>query len=470
MLLLKNLRLGSHPGDRHGIAGGESRDAIGYAVAALNRLARSDLLDRMGLRKQTEHAFFALTRGGFRTATSAGRVFARAGKRGRAGHRAPHAPSRGVFDLTPPDDEQMLVDVVTELATEIVRPAAVDADVACAAPTEVLRAADEIGLPLLGVPESLGGVSEERAVLAGTLVAEALARGDLGLAVAALAPGAVATAIATWGTDEQQQTYLPAFTDPGADAGVPAASLALTEPRPLFDALDPQTTARRDGDALVLDGVKSMVPRGAAAELFVVGARVLGGRGDPPGGANVLVIVEAGTAGLSVEADPAMGVRAASLTTLTLDGVRVPESQVLGAVDGTTYAECVRLSRIAWCALSVGVGQAVLDYVTPYVKERQAFGEPIAHRQSVAFMVADIAIELQAMRLLTWKAAGRAAAGQDVARDVALARRLCAEKGMQIGLDGVQLLGGHGFVKEHPVERWYRDLRAISIMEGGVLV
>jgi alkylation response protein AidB-like acyl-CoA dehydrogenase len=130
----------------------------------------------------------------------------------------------------------------------------------------------------------------------------------------------------------------------------------------------------------------------------------------------------------------------------------------------------VRLSRLAWCGLAVGVGQAVLDYVRPYVKEREAFGEPIAHRQSVAFMVADIAIELQGMRLLTWKAAARAAQGKNFSREVALAHRLCADKGMRIGLDGVQLLGGHGFVKEHPVERWYRDLRSIAIMEGGVLV
>jgi alkylation response protein AidB-like acyl-CoA dehydrogenase len=457
MLLLKNLR----PGGRHGIARNESRDPIGHAVAVLNRLAQSELLDRVGLRKQAEQTVFTVTRGGFRTATTAGRAFARAGRRGKPGQRAATAATRGVFDLTPTEDEQMLVDVVTELATEVVRRAAAEADIACAAPGEVLKAANEIGLPLLGVPESLGGISEERAVMAGTLVAEALAKGDLGLAVAALAPGAVATAIATWGTDEQQQTYLPAFT--GDD--VAAAALALTEPRPLFDALEPRTTARRDGNDLVLDGVKSMVPRGAEAELFVVGARL--------DGHNVLVIVEAGTDGLSVEADPAMGVRAASMTTVTLEGVRVPESNVLGGLDGaasTTYAECVRLSRLAWCALSVGVGQAVLDYVTPYVKEREAFGEPIAHRQSVAFMVADIAIELQSMRLLTWKAAARAAAGQEFAREVALARKLCADKGMQIGLDGVQLLGGHGFVKEHPVERWYRDLRAISIMEGGVLV
>jgi alkylation response protein AidB-like acyl-CoA dehydrogenase len=454
MLQLKILQ----PGGRHGIASGESRDPIGYAVAAMNKLAQSDLLDRVGLRRHAEQTVFTMTRGGFRTATTAGRAFAKAGQRGTSGQRAATAQSRGVFDLTPTEDEQMLVDVVTELATEVVRPAAAEADVACAAPDHVLAAANEIGLPLLGVPEALGGISEERAVMAGTLVAEALAKGDLGLAVAGLAPGAVATAVATWGTDAQQQTYLPAFT--GND--VPAAALALTEPRTLYDALAPQTTATRDGDDLVLDGVKSMVPRGADAELFVVGARL--------DGANVLVIVEPGAHGLTVEADPAMGVRAASLTTLTLEGVRVPASNILGAVDGTTYAECVRLSRIAWCALSVGVGQAVLDYVTPYVQDREAFGEPIAHRQSVAFMVANIAIELQAMRLLTWKAASRAAAGKDVSRDVALARKLCGDKGMQIGLDGVQLLGGHGFVKEHPVERWYRDLRAISIMEGGVLV
>ena len=119
---------------------------------------------------------------------------------------------------------------------------------------------------------------------------------------------------------------------------------------------------------------------------------------------------------------------------------------------------------------AVGTGQAVLDYVTPYVKEREAFGEPIAHRQSVAFMVANIAIELQGMRLLTYKAAGRVAQGKDASREIALARRICAERGMGIGNDGVQLLGGHGFVKEHPVERWYRDLRAIGLMEGAVLV
>ncbi|WP_435743749.1 acyl-CoA dehydrogenase family protein [Nocardioides sp. SYSU DS0663] len=454
MSLFQTLR----PGGKHGLSSQESRDPIGYAVAALNKVAQSDLIDRLGLRKSTEQVVFTATRNGFKTVTTASRQFQKSGKRGEPGVRVPAAPRTGVFDLTPTEDEQMLVDVVSELADEVVRPAAAGADESCSVPDDVKAAVGEVGLPLLGVPESLGGISEERSAMAGTLVAEALAKGDMGLAVATLAPGAVATAIGLWGTDAQQQTYLPAFS--GDDS--PAAALALNEPSVLFDVLSPRTTATRQGDSYVLNGTKSLVPLGAEAELFVVGASL--------DGTPVLFLVESSTPGLTVEGDPGMGVRAAGLTRLTLADVTVPADAVLGAADGSTYAECVRLSRLAWCALAVGTGQAVLDYVTPYVKEREAFGEPIAHRQSVAFMVANIAIELQAMRLLTYKAASRAAAGKDFTREVALARKLCADKGMQIGLDGVQLLGGHGFVKEHPVERWYRDLRAVGVMEGSVLV
>jgi alkylation response protein AidB-like acyl-CoA dehydrogenase len=453
MSIMNSLR----PGGRHGLSSKETRDPIGLAVAAVNRLAQSDLIDRVGLRRQAEQVVYSTTRNSFRVATAAGRTFARAGRR-TAGTRPASAESRGVFDLTPTEDEAMLVEVVRELADELLRPAASAADEACAAPREVLAAAQEIGLPGLGVPEQLGGIMEERSAMAGALVAEALARGDMGLAVAALAPGAVATAIGLWGTEAQQQTYLPAFT--GSD--VPAAALAIAEPTVLFDPFTLATTALREGGDFVLDGVKSAVVRGADAELFVVAAQL--------DGTPALFLVESGTEGLEVEADPSMGVRAAGLSRLHLSGVRLGADALLGDTDGTAYAECVRLSRLAWCALAVGTGQAVLDYVKGYVNERQAFGEPISHRQSVAFMVADIAIELQAMRLLTWKAASRATRGQDFAHEVALARQLCAEKGMKIGLDGVQLLGGHGFVKEHPVERWYRDLRAVGVMEGAVLV
>ena len=442
-------------GGRHGLSDSETRDPIGLAVLALNKFASSDLIDRLGIRKASEQTVYRVTSAGFRTAGNVGRTFARAGKATR-GNRVPSAKNKGLFDLTPGEDEQMLVDVVAEFAEEMVRPAASDANEACEAPEDLLKASLEIGLPILGVPEELGGIATERSAVAGTLVHEALAKGDMGLAVALLAPGAVSTALSLWGTEEQQSTYLSAFT--GDE--VPAAALALAEPAALFDPATPTTTATAQDDGFVLNGVKSGVVRGADAELFIVGAEL---DGKPQ-----LFLVESKAEGITIESDPSMGLRAASLSRLVLKDVAVEKIALLG--DAEDYLECVRNSRLAWCALAVGTAQAVLDYVTPYVKEREAFGEPIAHRQSVAFMVANIAIELQGMRLVTWKAAGRVAQGKPAEREIALARRLCAERGMQIGLDGVQLLGGHGFVKEHPVERWYRDLRAIGLMEGAVLV
>ena len=457
MSFIENAKSALAPGSRNGLASTERRDPIGLAVAGLNKLARTDVLDRLGIRRSTEQTVFKVTSAGFRTIGATGRAYARIGRKG-GGVRLGSAAPKGVFDLTPTEDEQMLVDVVADFAANVVRPAAADANEACAAPDDLLKATLEIGLPILGVPEGLGGIAEERSAMAGTLVHEALAKGDMGLAVAALAPGAVATALGLWGSDEQQSTYLPAFT--GDE--VPAAALALTEPSILFDPRKPATKAARKGEGYVLSGVKSMVPRGPDAELFVVGAEL--------DGKPALFIVESGTDGVVIESEPSMGVRAATLSRLILEDVEVESLSLLGEADGTTYDEAVRCSRLAWCALAVGTGQAVLDYVTPYVKEREAFGEPIAHRQSVAFMVANIAIELQAMRLVTYKAASRVAQGKDATREIGLARRICTERGMQIGLDGVQLLGGHGFVKEHPVERWYRDLRAIGLMEGSVMV
>ncbi len=454
MSLLNSIR-GSGSHRRRGLAATEKADPIGLAVAALNRLAQSPALDRLGIRKQAERAVYNATKSGFRTVGAVSRQFQRTGKPS-AGSRVPAAKATGVFDLTPTEDEQMLVDVVKEYAAEVVRPVAAEADDHCEAPQKVLEAGNEIGLPLLGVAEELGGIATERSAVAGTLVAEALAHGDMGLAVATLAPGAVATALSLWGTDEQQQTYLPAF----AGEDVPAAALALAEPWVLFDAMNPATTAVRRGDGFVLNGTKSGVPRGKDAELFVVGAML--------DGEARLFVVESSTPGITIAADPSMGVRAAGISRLTLEDVEVGSIALLG--DAASYADAVRLSRLGWCALALGTAQAVLDYVIPYVNERTAFGEPISNRQAVAFMVANIAIELQGMRLVTYKAASRAAQGKSFDREVALARRLCAERGMQIGLDGVQLLGGHGFVKEHPVERWYRDLRAIAVMEGGVMV
>jgi alkylation response protein AidB-like acyl-CoA dehydrogenase len=281
----------------------------------------------------------------------------------------------------------------------------------------------------------------------------------MGIAVACLSPAGVSTALGLWGDAEQQATYLHEFV--GDD--VPAAALAVLEPQPLFDPFRLRTKARERNGGFVLDGAKSLVPRARDGELFIVAAEL---EGTGP----ALFIVEPGTRGMTVGAEPAMGIRAAATGRLSFESVNLPASALLGAGERKTYGECIQLGRLGWCAVALGTGQAVLDYVIPYVKDRTAFGESIARRQAVAFAVANIAIELEGMRLATYRAASRVDQDLEFAREVALARRLAAERGMGIGSDGVQLLGGHGYVKEHPVERWYRDLRAAGVMEGVLIV
>ncbi len=427
-------------------------------LRALNRVASSTAIDRLGLRDPTVRLLHGASRTTARTAASAGRTFAAADRRSRSA-RQPSAQRRDLFDITPSDEQAMLRDAAGDFALTRLRGAAADADDARATPPALLEQANELGVTMVGVPEELGGALAERSATTAVLLIEALARGDMGIAVACLAPAAVATAISLWGDADQQAGYLPEFV--GDD--VPAAALAVLEPGPLFNPFALRTRARRAGGGYVLDGVKALVPRAAEAELLVIAAEL-------DGSGPALFIVEPGTGGISIEPEPAMGVRAAATGRLILEGVTVPATALLGGGDPGTFAQCVALSRLAWCALAVGTGQAVLEYVTGYVKERRAFGEPIANRQAVAFAVANIAIELDGLRLTTYRAAARVDQGLPYSREVALARRLCAEKAMAIGSDGVQLLGGHGYVKEHPVERWYRDLRAAGLMEGALLV
>ncbi len=437
---------------------------MAVGLRAFNRLASNGLIDRFGLRDPAQRVLHSASKATVRTATRAGRTFAATQKLSKPA-RQPRTGRSSLFDLTPDDEQQMLRESVRDFALAKLRPAAQQADEACATPNELLEQANELGLTMVGVPEELGGAVAERSAVTTVLMAEALAQGDMGIAVACLAPAAVSTALSLWGDADQQATYLPEFVG----ENVPAAALALLEPRPLFNPFELQTRARRVGGGFVLDGVKSLVPRAADAELFIVAAEL---EDEDPATPRhpALFIVEPGGTGLAIEPEPGMGIRAAATGRLILEGAKLPAGALLGAGNREVMTECIHLARLGWCALAVGTGQAVLDYVIPYVNERKAFGEPISSRQSVAFTVANIAIELDGMRLATYRAASRVDQGLPFAREVALARRLCAERGMAIGSDGVQMLGGHGYVKEHPVERWYRDLRAAGVMEGALVV
>ncbi len=431
---------------------------MSVGLRALGRLASSDLIDRLGLRHPTERILHGASRTTARTAATAGRTFAAAQKLSRP-VRQPRSRPSDLFDLTPSEEQQMLTESVRSFAANELRPAAERADAGCCAPPELLAQANELGLTMVGVPEELGGAVEQRSAVTSVLMSEALAGGDMGIAIACLAPAGVSTALGLWGDADQQATYLPEFVG----ENVPAAAVAVLEPRPLFDPFALQARARAVDGGYVLDGVKSLVPRAADGELFVVAAE-LADRGP------ALFLVESASTGLSIEPEPAMGIRAAATGRLVLEGLKLPPGALLGDGDPGVYAEAIQLARLGCCAVAVGTAQAVLDYVIPYVNERIAFGEPVSNRQAVAFAVANIGIELEGMRLATYRAAARVDQSLSFKREVALARHLCAEHGVRIGSDGVQLLGGHGYVKEHPVERFYRDLRAAGVLEGALVV
>lgn len=435
------------------------QEIAGAPLRALTRFGGSHLAARLHLHEPAERMIFEATRSGAR-AIAASVAFVRSNTSREPKRLAP-STGDGLFDLTPTEDQALMRDAMRRFADEALRPAARAADDAAAPPDEILQQGHALGLAGLSIPEELGGVATERSSVTNALIAEELARGDMGLATAILSPLAAVQAIVEWGTGAQQARFLPPFL---GDRFVPAA-LAVLEPRPLFDPMRPRAGAVRDDGGWKLYGEKALVPLATQAVLFVVAAEVrgLGAR---------LFVVERDTPGLHVESEPSMGLRGAALGRLRFEGARVPEDALLGEVSGDGAAQMGALvdrARIAWGAMAVGTAQAVLDYVIPYCNERKAFGEPISNRQGVAFPIADIAIELEGMRLLVQRAASRVDRGAPAGRAAALARLQCASKGVKIGSDGVQLLGGHGFIKEHPVERWYRDLRAIGVLEGALL-
>ena len=435
------------------------RSATDIGLALITPIVGQEFLDRHNLRNPLNQGLRYGVKTVFSAAGASTRQFKRIQGLGKTPSRLKPSGS-DYFDLTPDDDQKMIIETVREFAEEILRPAAHDADAAAGYPGDLIAKAVELGITAINIPEDFDGIAEHRSTVTNALVAEALAYGDMGQALPILAPGGVASALTHWGSADQQATYLKEF----AGEHVPQACLAIAEPHALFDPTMLKTTAVRTPSGYRLYGVKSLVPAAGDAEVFIVAAQL---NGKP-----AMFIVEASANGLTVKADPSMGIRAAALGQVELDKVTVPLSARLGEDDATDsdYSEAIALSRLGWAALAVGTSHAVLDYVVPYIKEREAFGEPIARHQSVAFMCANIAIELDGLRLITWRGTARAEQGLPFAREAALARKLGTDKGMQIGLDGVQLLGGHGFTKEHPVERWYRDLRAVGVAEGVVLI
>lgn len=437
-----------------------NNDPLAPVMGLMRRVSSSDWLDKTKTRKPVERVVFEASRAGFKAI-----ALTRKGIKPVLNLVTPARMKRSagaeLFDLNFTDEQEQIRDSVRRIADEIIAPAAAAADEACETPTEILQQVREIGHHLIAAPESAGGIATERPIITNMLITEELARGDMGIAVAALTPIGVLNALLEWGTANQQNRYLPLLMD---DDPV-SASFAINEPSPISKLSNLQTTARKKGGSYILNGEKSLVPLGAQSEFLLVLARIEGTA------KAVVFIVDSDTEGVEARPEPAMGVRAAATARVRLSDVTVSPKTLLGGEESEFDLDrFVALNRIGSSALACGTATAVRDYVIPYVKDRSAFGEPIAHRQSVAFMIANTGIELDGMQLMNWRAAAKAERDQAFERQAYLAHYQAAEKGMAIGSDGVQLLGGHGFVKEHPVERWYRDLRSVAIMQPGVMV
>ncbi|MGA7467166.1 MAG: acyl-CoA dehydrogenase family protein, partial [Mycobacterium sp.] len=293
------------------------RTGIDLALGLLTPIVGQEFLDKYHLRDPLNRTLRYGTKTIFSTAGATSRQFKRV-QNLRSGPARLKTSGKDYFDLTPDDDQKLIVETVEQFAEEVLRPAARDADAATTYPPDLVAKATELGITAINIPEDFDGIAAERSTVTNVLVAEALAYGDMGLALPILAPAGVAAALTHWGSADQQATYLQEF----AGENVPQACVAIAEPQPLFDPTALKTTAVRTPSGYRLDGVKSLVPAAANAELFVVAAQL---NGKP-----ALFIVESSTNGLTVKSDPSMGIRAAALGHLELRNVSVPVSARLG--------------------------------------------------------------------------------------------------------------------------------------------
>ncbi len=422
--------------------------AQGLGLSLITKIAGSDLLDQFKLRKFIEKSLYQGSKISFQTLSKTQKAFKANPDVNK--QRLPNQ-SKSLFDLNLTEEQQMTVDAMSQFAAEILYPLAHQADDQEKFPEELWQHSTDLGLNYYALPEALGGVATEKNIISNILIAESLAKGDFSLTAGLLSTFSAINALVQWGSERVQATYLPPFAE---DPEV-RATFAIQEATPAFNPLKLKTRAVEVNGQYAITGEKTMVLLGESADLFIVNA-------DLNGQAQVFVVKR--DESITVLKTPAMGLKATETVTLKFNQ---SPAEILGD-DDFSYNAFLDLGNLMWCAIAVGTCEAVKEYCIKYANERTAFGEPISHRQSVAFMIADMAIEIDAMRMLILNAASLAESGKSFHREAYLARLLCAEKSMKIGTDGVQILGGHGFTKEHPVERWYRDLRATAVLHSGL--
>jgi acyl-CoA dehydrogenase len=365
------------------------------------------------------------------------------------------------FELT--QEQSDLKNLVHEFARDVIRPAAPQYDESEETPWPIMQQAHELGLDTYAYPEQYGGggVSD---LVTQMLVTEELSWGCAGIAIAISASSLCATAIDQCGTPEQKDKYMPLFCDSSA---VVLGAMGLTESEAGSDVSALRTSAKRVEGGYLLNGAKRFITNGGIADVHVIFATT-----DPAAGWSGIqaFVVDKGNPGLTAgKKERKMGVRASHTGEVILQDCFVPTENLLGGEGGRGgigVLKTLERTRPGVGAGALGIARAAHEYALEYALQRKTFGKPIAGHQAIAFKLADMATEVEAARLLIWKAAWTANQNQPFARAASMAKLKAGDVAMSVTNEAIQILGGYGYIRDFPVEKWHRDAKIYQIWEG----
>jgi len=363
-----------------------------------------------------------------------------------------------VIDFTLTDEQKALRELAHDFAEKEIRPVAWRYDRDGTWPQEIVDKAWGVGLMNTHVPEAYGG--PELSTLDGCIVEEELAWGCSGIQTSLGANGLASAPVELAGSEEIKRTYLGMLTE-----APKLASFCLTEPDAGSDVSGMRTRAVRRGDRYVLNGQKCFITNGGHADWYTVYAKT-----DPEAGHKGIsaFVVDRDDTVIVDKKEDKMGQRASETATITFNDTEVPAANLLGAEnDGFKIAMAtLDRTRPGVAAMAVGIARAAFEFAVGYAKERVQFGVPIATHQAIQFMIADMATEIEAARLLTWQSAVLLDHGARNTLQSSHAKRFAADTAMKVTTDAVQIYGGYGFIKDYPVEKLMRDAKIMQLYEG----
>ena len=365
-----------------------------------------------------------------------------------------------MIDFALNDEQKFIRKLARDFARKEMAPRAEHYDEAAEFPWEVVKKAHAAGLLNTVIPEEFGGVGAGS--VEECLMAEELFAGDAGMGSSLLANNLGLTPILVAGTAEQQERFFTPFLEEPI-----MGAFCLTESNAGSDVSNLHTSWRRDGDEYVINGSKMFITNGGVASLYTVFTTA------EPGKRNYRAfsafVVPRDAPGVSVgKKENKMGHRCSDTSEVIFDEVRVPADHLLGK-EGAGFKVAMKTldkSRAGIGASAVGIARAAMEAAVQYAKERKTFGKPLAAHQAIQFMLADMAIKIETARLITWKAAWLADQGLPNGHESAIAKCYSTDMAMQVTTDAVQILGGYGYSKEYPVERYMRDAKLMQIYEG----